>query len=430
MYAFSIFQGEQQYFMKSKFYPLSLLNESLSHRGNRIEFNRHFTNYYVALSKLMMGYVKRQLFIHRFNGDLKTTTEELWAEIFQEHYLPIFKTRPDSAEHLKALIQTLEPPSYGDLFKWNAEKWVKGLTEKIKKAMAFLGQSAVSDDEILEQRAIEINNDLSEIRQQGYELLAQLLRYDDNHQESTESDEDSSAYEMNGDVVIEDVAEGNNTNEADKRHRNALKQQITVLKKIIETEGEAAADQKLRFTGSAKFCISLNEILTQIPKILIPTTPMLIWLINNRVIDFMRRFVKDPLRDFAETVQKNDDDTNKQDELSKDDSFIKNKQEKWGFWRDVQALLQQPVLEARAYLQRSDLTKKQYNQAQTRLQRCEEQSIMHMAISEYLANDYTQEAIASELGLTRDQVRYRLKEMRNLLKDLRDKIQSERKHDE
>ncbi len=428
MYAFSITQGEQRNFMKSKSYPLFLLNETLSNRDN--EFNRHFTDYYVALSKLMMGHVKSQLFIQRFNGDLKTTTEELWAGISQEHYFSIFKKRPDSAEHLQALIQTLEPPLNGDLFKWNTEKWVEGLTGRIRKAMVFLGQSGVSDDEILEQRAIEINNDLNETRQQGYEFLAQLLRYDNNHQESTESDEDPSVYEISNDVDIEDLKEGNNTHEADKRHRNALKQQITLLKKIIETEGEAAADQKLGFTGSAKFCINLNEILTQIPKILIPTTPMLNWLTNNRVRDFMRRFDKDPLGDFAEAVQKNDDDTNKRDEFSTDDSFIKNEQEKWGFWEDVQSALQQPVLKARAYLQRSELTRKQYHQAQTRLQRCEEQYIMHMAIFEYRANGYSQEAIGPKLGLTRDQVRYRIKEMRNLLKDLKDMIQSERKHDE
>ena len=169
MYAFSIYQGEQQYFMKSKSYPLSELNKSISHRGNRNEFNRHFTSYYEDLSKLMMSHVKRQLFIHGFNGDLKNATEELWAEIFQEHYLSIFKTQPESAEHLKVLIKSLESPSHGDLFKRKTEVWKKEFNETIEKVMRFIDHPTVSeDDETLEQQAKAVNNELHALRQQGY----------------------------------------------------------------------------------------------------------------------------------------------------------------------------------------------------------------------------------------------------------------------
>lgn len=378
----------------------------------------------------MMSHVKRQLFIHGFNGDLKATTEELWAGISQEHYFSIFKKRPDSAEHLQSLIQTLEPPLNGDLFKWNAEKWVEGLTEKIQKAMVFLGQSNVSDDEILEQRAIEINNDLNKIRQQGYELLAQLLRSDDNHQGSTESDEDSSACEINGDVVIEDLAAGIYGDVAENRYRNAFKQRIAALKEIIDAEGDVAADKKMGCTGATKFCIAMDEILSQIPKILIPTTPMLYWLINNRVRDFMRRFVKDPLRDYAAPVQKNDDETNEQIDPFLNRQSVDSERKVSNLLHDVQALLQRSILEARTYLQRSDLTKKQYIQAQARLQRCEDRYSMHMAILELLVEEYTQEEIASKLGITRDQVRSREREIQDLLKELKNKDESGRENDE
>jgi hypothetical protein len=428
MYAFSITQGEQQYFMKSKSYPLSLLNESLSHGENRNELNRHFTSYYVELSKLMMSHVKRQLFIHGFNGDLKTTTEELWAEIFQEHYLPIFKTLPDSAEHLKALIQTLEPPSYDDLFKRKTEVWMKELNEKIEKVMAFLGQSAVfEDDEILEQRAIEVNNDLRAIRQDGYEFLFHLLQDEANHQEDEELDEDSATLEMNDNVVIQDLAEGSNAHETDDRYRNTFKQRIAALKELIDAEGDVAADKKIGCTGATRFCIAMDEILSQIPKILIPTTPMLYWLINNRVRDFMRRFVKDPLRDFAEPVQKNDEETNEQIDPFLNHQSVDSERKVSNLLHDVQMLLQRPMLEARTYLQQSDLTKKQYSQAQARLQRCEDRYSMHMAVFGLLVEGYTQEEIASKLDLTRDQVRGREKEIQDLLKEL---DESGRKHDE
>lgn len=379
----------------------------------------------------MMSHVKKQIFIYGFNGDLKTTTEELWAEIFQEHYSPIFKTRPDSAEHLKALIQTLEPPSYGDLFKRKTEVWMKELNEKIEKVMAFLGQSAVfEDDEILEQRAIEVNNDLRAIRQDGYEFLFHLLQDEANHQEDEELDEDSATLEMNDNVVIQDLAEGSNAHETDDRYRNAFKQRIATLREIIEAEGEAAGDIKLGCKGAAKFCIAMDEILSQIPKILIPTTPMLYWLINNRVRDFMRRFVKDPLRDFAELIQKNDDETNEQIDPFLNRQSVDYEQKVWSLIDDVQKLLWQPVHKAKAFLQQSDLTKKQYNQGEARLQRCEDRYSMHMAVLELLVEEYTQEEIASKLGITRDQVRSREREIQDLLKELKNKDESGRENDE
>lgn len=427
MYAFSIYQGEQQYFMKSKPYPLSQLNNSLSHRGNRNEFNRHFTSYYVELSKLMMSHVKRQLFIHGFNGDLKNATEELWAEIFQEHYLPIFNTRPESAERLKALIKSLEPPSHGDLFKRKTEVWIKEFNEKIEKVMGFLGHSTVSeDDETLEQHAKEVNNELRALRQQGYGFLSQLFPYDANYQDDTELEEDSVNSEMSDDVVWGDLAEGSNTHGADNEYRNAFKQRIATLREIIEAEGEA----KMGGTGAAKFCITMDEILSQIPKILIPATPMLYWLINNRVRDFMRRFAKDPLRDFTEPVQKNDDDTNEQIDPLLNRQSVDSEREVSRLLHDAQSLLQQPVLEAKAFLQRSDLTKKQYSQGEARLQRYEDRYSMHMAVFGLLVEGYTQDEIASELGLTRDQVRGREREIQDLLKELRNKNESGRENGE
>lgn len=424
MHAFSICQGEQQYFMKSKSYPLSLLNNSLSHWGNRNESNRYFTSYYVELSKLMMSHVKRRLFIHGFNGDLKSATEDLWAEVFQKHRLQIFNTRPESAERLKALIKSLEPPSHGDLFKHETEIWIKEIDVGIQKVMEFLGQSAVSEnDETLEQRAKEVNNELHALRQQGYGFLSQLFQYEGNYQADTELDEDSVTLEMSDDVVLGELAEGNNTHEAD---RDAFKQRIATLKKIIKAGGEAAADKKMGCTGAANFCLTMGEILSQIPKILIPTIPMLNTLINWKTIDFIRRFSINPLGSLSEPKNS---DTNEQDESIVRD-FIKPEQEKWGFWRDIQTLLQKPLIEAEALLNKPELTMRQRKQAEARLQRCENRYIVHMAISECIAKGCTQEGTASELGLTRDQVRYGLKEMQNLLKDLKDKIESERKHDE
>jgi len=431
MYAFSIYQGEQQYFMKSISYPLSLLNNSLSHRGSRNEFNRHFTNYYVELSKLMMSHVKRQLFIHGFNGDLKSATEELWAEIFQEHYLSIFETRPDSAERLKALIKSLESPSQGDLFKRKTEVWIKEFNEKIEKVMGFLGHSTVSaEDETLEQRANEVNNELHAFRQQGFGFLSQLFQYEANYQADTELDEDSVTLEMSDDVVLGDLAEGSNTHEADNRYRNAFKQRIATLREIIEAEGEAAGDIKLGCKGAAKFCITMDEILSQMPKILMPATPMLYWLINNRVRDFMRRFAKDPLRDFTEPVHKNDEDTSEPIDPFLNRQSVNSEQKVLSLIDDVQKLLQQPVHKAKAFLQRSDLTKKQYSQGEARLQRCEDRYSMHMAVFGLLVEEFTQEEIASELGLTRDQVRGREREIQDLLKELRNQDESGRENDE
>ena len=417
--------------MKSKSYPLSELNKSISHRGNRNEFNRHFTSYYEDLSKLMMSHVKRQLFIHGFNGDLKNATEELWAEIFQEHYLSIFKTQPESAEHLKVLIKSLESPSHGDLFKRKTEVWKKEFNETIEKVMRFIDHPTVSeDDETLEQRAKAVNNELHALRQQGYGFLSQLFQYDANYQEDTELEKVSVTSELSDDVVLEDLAESINTHEADSGYRNAFKQRIAMLREIIEAEGEATADKKMSCTGAAKFCITMNEILSQLPKILIPATPMLYWLINNRVRDFMRRFAKDPLKDFTEPVHKNDDDTNEQVDLLLNRQSVDSERAVSRLLHDVRALLQQPVLEASVYLQRSDLTKKQYSQAEARIQRCEDRYSMHMAVFGLLVEGYTQDEIASELGLTRDQIRGRVKEIQDLLKELKNKNESGSENDE
>ena len=144
----------------------------------------------------------------------------------------------------------------------------------------------------------------------------------------------------------------------------------------------------------------------------------------------MRRFTKDPLRDFTEPVHKNDEDTNESIDPFLNRQSVDSEQKVLSLIDDVQKLLQQPVHKAKAFLQRSDLTKKQYNQGEARLQRCEDRYSMHMAVLALLVKGYTQDEIASELGLTRDQVRGREKEIQDLLKELRGKDESGRKHDE
>lgn len=85
-----------------------------------------------------------------------------------------------------------------------------------------------------------------------------------------ESAEDSAPGEIDDDAAMRDVEEDGDDYEieeatgkaAEKVTKKSCKQRVAVLRKIIEADGEAAADTVVGCAGGARFSITLMEILS------------------------------------------------------------------------------------------------------------------------------------------------------------------------
>lgn len=359
--------------------------------------------------------------MYGYRGDLDTAAADLWQDIFDEHYQSIFINRPKSAQRIQELTGSLKLTSRGELFSRQVSIWRKEVVDWVRTAMTFLNSPITSENDTyhLGQQAQEINHLRFPLRDQGHELLLWLLPYGCTHVEEESIEDDTSL------TVADNTASGESIERVDDRdmqdrYHITLKQRIAEISEIVEAEGELAADMAAGCEGGAKFGIAAIETLDQMPRTLIPVMSALYWLTNNRVKDYMRRVAKDPINNQLEESLHNDDDANEPDESFINRIPAESKESEKFLWNDVQVLLQKPIFEARAALQQTGLTNKQLRTAEAKLLQCEERYRLNLDVLGFALEGYSEEAIASQLSLTRDQVRGRKKEIRQLLESLRD----------
>jgi len=407
--------------MKPEPYPLRLLSHCLYHYADRNEFNRYFNEYHECISKRLLPYIKGRLFMYGYRGDLDTAAADLWQDIFDEHYQSIFINRPKSAQRIQELTGSLKLTSRGELFSRQVSIWRKEVVDWVRTAMTFLNSPITPENDTyhLGQQAQEINHLRFPLRDQGHELLLWLLPYGCTHVEE-ESIEDDTSLTVADNTVSSESIERVDDRDMQDRYHITLKQRIAEISEIVEAEGELAADMAAGCEGGAKFGIAAIETLDQMPRTLIPVMSALYWLTNNRVKDYMRRVAKDPINNQLEESLHNDDDANEPDESFINRIPAESKESEKFLWNDVQVLLQKPIFEARAALQQTGLTNKQLRTAEAKLLQCEERYRLNLDVLGFALEGYSEEAIASQLSLTRDQVRGRKKEIRQLLESLRD----------
>lgn len=402
-------------------YPFRLLSHCLYHCADKHEFNRYFSEYYECISKLLMRRIKQRLSTCGYRGDLNAVTADLCRDIFDEYYQSIFTNLPKSAERIQELAGSLKLTSRGELFSRQVLDWEQQIVDWTRVVMNFLNHPVTESDVNLGLQAREINHLRPALRDQGYGLLTWLLPNSQAHTENESAGDDVSPdIDDDSDVVDNGSMEDIDSNGAHSRYHNAFKQRVAELNEIMCTEGETVADTVAGCEGGARFGVNTFEILDHLSKTLIPVIPTLYWLANNRVTDYLRRTAKDPIHNQFEQSASTDlgDDT---DESLVDRMGDESKERaELDLWNDVRALLRQPAVEAGAELQQPGLTDKQRQRAQAKLQRCEHHYNLNLAVLELILEGHSEEAIGSHLGFTRDQVRGRKKEIRQLLESLRD----------
>lgn len=160
--------------MKSKCYPLHLLNNYLCSPANDYNRERYFTDYYVYLRTPLMRYIRYRLFQY----GLEMETEDCWQKTFGQHSRLVSTQRIESAERLQELIRRLQPPVHDNLLRQKINVWTADIKQKIKNLMEFVGRATTAeDDEELARLAPGMNSDWHACKERGYALLHQLLQH-------------------------------------------------------------------------------------------------------------------------------------------------------------------------------------------------------------------------------------------------------------
>ncbi|SEQ37250.1 hypothetical protein [Nitrosomonas ureae] len=403
-----------------KSYPLRLLSECLNCCTDKNKFNRYFNEYYEELSPPLLRSIQSRLRMHGFRGDLEATTKELWGNIFFEHYQSIFMKRPQAAQRILELSGSLKFSSRGELFSRQINTWKNEIVNRTYNMTSFLSNLNFSENDAydLEQQAQKSNRTLLSYKTQGYELLAGILSHGSANPEEVFVDE-GVFLEADSDATNSDSAENVDKQESQDSHNKALKSRIAELRKMIEAEGEAAADAVVGCEGGARFSLAVAEILDQLSRILIPVMPTLYWLMGKRVSDHMRKAAKDPIDNRGDQTSSDINDEENPDEKILTER--KDEDRAAEFSKKLLKLDYQKLLEgqdAQNILRRPDITEEERKPAQKELDRCKKNSKLNLEILELKLEEYSQEEIALDVGLTRDQVRGRLKEIRQLLEPL------------
>lgn len=403
-----------------KSYPLRLLSECLRCCKDTNKFNLYFKEYYEELSPPLLRSIKIKLRLHGFRGDLEAATEELWGSIFYEHYQSIFMKRPQAAERILELTSSLKLSSRGELFNRQIIAWKKEIMAETHNIMSFLSDLKFSENDEygLEQQAQHSNHTLLSYREQGYELLTKLLLHSPANSES-EFLEENAFLEVDNDATNFDSTDNVDEQELSCNSRKALKNRIAELKKIIEDEGESAADAGVGCEGGARFSVAVAEILDQLSRMLIPVMPALYWLMGKRVIDHTRKVAKEPIDDRENCDFYDIDGKENIDEKKSIECGDKDKAEDINnmlFEIDYIKLLEGQS--AQNILRKPNITEEERKMAQKELARCKQYSGLYLNVLQGKLKGHSQEEIALDLDLTRDQVRSRLKEIRQLLEPL------------
>lgn len=359
--------------------PLELLLRWL-HSGEAKDaaFKAAFSAYYAAMSsplrRTLRHHLRNRPLVRESLNDL---AEDLLQEVFTEWLKWIGTDRPKAHRSIRASAPHIRLPAHGELFDRRCQDWAGKMQTWVDEAMAF-GQTLPQN---AESAATAHNGGLKPLKAEAEKLP-------------------SAWYGKVSPPQGQDVETAPTT----RRHLYALAKWAD---EKIKQSSEEAADAQLGTTGAAMFVVRLKKIHHKSSKVQIPLPAMLYWLAEKRVIDHFRkrRTMEIPLEaeDSLENAEPAPIDT-VVDPGSEDD--IKRLE----FDQAVQTQLF-------AELERAKQTGESAQEIAKVKQRCDMREKVFIL---WIKGDYTQDEIAAETGLTRDQVRTHQKKITALLMPLKE----------
>lgn len=339
---------------------LELLCRWLNSGNNKKESELNFTAYYNSIGKKLLPYLENKLSL---------TGTGLAEEIFQEIMVNIFKLiidRPQAAKHIEELTKELETIDFNNpFFKKRTNTWTKDVRNWAEEAIIFhLEHSQIKSPE-LDDKVKSLNNKMKPLEKEGEALSDWLV---DNKKNTHEEDE---------------------------------------------------------------FIEKTNELIKTKPKLLskirIPTSALLYKMAKNKGNDHWRKKSTQTETSFELDWDSKDENTHgSMTEEADYQGYLEwVRQQNQGITKEagnmqeaIEFLLQAPIRKAENELEK--VTDKQAIQrCENRLDKARINYIKHLETLEMMKAEYTQEKIAVNLALTRDQVRTLQAQIKVLLEPLK-----------
>lgn len=405
--------------------------------------DRYFTALYEALAGKntslsskgrggpLLAYIMKKISSPNKREDAESVLTITFTKFFKA-----IQQRNPTHEQIKALVLLPNPSLGGEFRQKQAERWTGKIGSWVNEAMGFCQTHyGYACAENLQEQANAVNQQLNPLRYEAVNMMAWL----DAIINSTETDEENLAI-----ANPEDEDDETETTDA------VINAAVTVLlKKIAQLMPEQ----------DGAFANDLGAILRMSPKLKIPTAALLYTIAKNEMYSYGRDEAKhnakrDQTKKQTETETENTDTTPKSEDeevqLRQDwvdivelpeqatnithldptaeyapdsiddlpDNTDAEEREQWEFLQHTYALLRIPLAEAEKEADRAYGGKNE-QRAEDKLSKQRIRFNENMAILKLTMASHTEEEIGKKLCLTRDQIRYRKRDIQSLLASLK-----------
>jgi hypothetical protein len=417
---------------------LALLRRCLQ-SADPAEWNRHFTAYHKALAGKLLAFLS-----YRLEGD-RNSAEGPLQEVFTRLFLRL-SDQPQCYEQAQRRLDALPVLTGSDTAgliefrykRWGGEakRWRETARTWADKAYSFLyaPRHEETTDEQEEAAAKAINLEWPPLRLRGLGLLDIFKPEQQGNPLPEAAAGDGALSEEWAEEEMEDEAMKTQDETLDKNSDRFAKTLFKEISQLLKEQDPAAIDHYLGVKQGGVFIDSINKLMIAkkdaqqgyLPKLRIPTMAFLYQIAANLAKDQGRsRSAQNevPLDSHSDSEEDKPhasalgslgDDSDDRDHEREERERME-----WSLLRQVDGLLRAPVQAAEAALKEACQTRDR-ERAEAQLSKAEKRCEEHKAmLSLILARLATEEEMADCLGLTRDQVRYRKRELATLLAPLR-----------
>ncbi|MGZ8181126.1 MAG: hypothetical protein ACXWT1_04130 [Methylobacter sp.] len=392
-------------------------------KGNAKAAELRFTAYYHALvgqgqqAGPLLRYIELRLRQNQeLNTDAGKLAEDLIQKLFTNHYHHVTLDRPEAAKRVRSLAPELTLVSLGDLYQRQSKNWSNDIVHWTDESMRF-PDTGCEQPEPCHQEAVGINLKWFLLRKDAEDLLKRVILPEEPMDEEIDGFAADNEQDENTDLPEDD--------EDDKEDRvslrKALKQRIKLLKTLLDTEGEEAADAETGVVGGSRFADGMWDVISASSKVRIPMVALLYWQSRNLVIDIIRKpggeeTNCDTTGDEDETEASSPDwyddihDVRIREAAEKAESDA----EKIILWSDIEPLLYQPVAAAEQALKEARMPSERSRTAKA-LAKQQALFDFNCTVFSLWYEGGSRQTIAEQLGTTEDKVRTRMEHIVRLL---------------
>jgi len=388
--------------------------------SQRAASDHYFSLYYKTISAPLRKFLQNRLKAAEM-GDAKTQAEDLMNEMFRR-VLSRQQEVNEYLDRLHELTENLSLEAKGEPYDRRVNRWrltARGWCTEVRQFCVRTCPEAT--EEACESQANDINQRCGLVQAEGGDLALECL--DSAFQDPTQPARSDLAAVTEEEIALVESDEELPT-QAEPLAPNRLqqaKQRLTRIRNLLKQQDTTTTlDQQLRLPGAATFLVKVDNILTSLSALRIPLLPLYYQIARNLITDQGRRFTRQNEMSLEGEVDFDEDS----EEVSRMEKYLadhsdERKRQKWAFKRDVDQLLTDRLLQAKTVLMNS-MGATERRRAQTKFEKEQDLFAQYRTLVALIMEGFcTQEQLAERLGLSRDQIRYRLESMSKILQPLR-----------